>query len=149
MAAILVLNGPNLQHLGIREPEHYGVTGLEDVRQRLLKLCQNWQWTLEFHQSNSESTLLSVIQSFKEQQFDYLIFNPAGLTHSSIVLRDALLCWQVPFIEVHVSNPFQRECFRRVSLFSDIAVSTISGCGVLGYELALQAVHHRLGSNYG
>ena len=149
MPAILVLNGPNLQHLGQREPELYGSEQLIDIQNNLVQKANQHDIELVCYQSDSESELLAHLNTFHQNGFDTLILNPAALTHSSIILRDALLAHCIPFIEVHLTNPHKRETFRRVSLFSDIAKATISGCGALGYELAFEAARHQLGINHG
>ncbi len=149
MAKLLVLHGPNLQYLGMREPYIYGKNSLSEVQAQLSDMASSTDTLVSFHQSDSEAEILEHLHSFHENHFDALIFNPAAFTHSSIVIRDALLTHQIPFIEVHLSNPHQRECFRRVSLFSDIAQGIITGCGALGYKLAFEAACHRLGIKHG
>ena len=138
MGNILVLNGPNLNLLGTREPEVYGHTTLDDVYQRLQTKLKGSPHQLAAFQSNHEGQLVETIQQARGK-IDYIIFNPGAFTHTSIALRDALLAVQIPFIEVHLSNVFQRETFRHHSYFSDIAKGVILGLGVLGYELALAA----------
>ncbi len=139
MATILVLNGPNLNLLGVREPEVYGKTNLATIQQQLETLAQSRGHQIQFFQSNAEYQLVETIHQAYHNQLDYIIFNPAGYTHTSIVLRDALLATQIPFIEVHLSNIYQREAFRHHSYFSDIAQGVISGLGTYGYQLALEA----------
>ena len=134
---ILVLNGPNLNLLGKREPQIYGLDTLEDINKSLLEVANNSNIVLEFHQSNSESALITKTQSYFENNYDFLIINPAAFTHTSIALRDAIIAVNVPFIEIHLSNIFKREPFRHKSYFSDIAIGTISGFGVKGYHMAL------------
>ena len=138
MGNILVLNGPNLNLLGTREPEVYGHTTLDDVYQRLQTKLKGSPHQLAAFQSNHEGQLVETIQQARGK-IDYIIFNPGAFTHTSIALRDALLAVQIPFIEVHLSNVFQRETFRHHSYFSDIAKGVILGLGVLGYELSLAA----------
>lgn len=144
MAKILVLHGPNLQLLGNREPEVYGATTLTEINQMLMQMAEAQQVELICLQSNSEATLLDVIAASAEEKINVIIFNPAAFTHTSIALRDALLAVSIPFIEVHLSNVYQRESFRHHSYFSDIALGTITGFGPLSYQLALQAAFNLL-----
>jgi 3-dehydroquinate dehydratase-2 len=137
MASILVLNGPNLNLLGTREPETYGHTTLADIEQRLDALAEGHR--LDFFQSNDEAALIDRIHQARPEGVDFILINPAALTHTSVALRDALLGVDIPFIEIHISNVFAREPFRHHSYLSDIAVGVISGLGVQGYELALAA----------
>ena len=139
MAKILVLNGPNLNLLGTREPDHYGSVSLEDINKRLGEQAQEAGVQLLTFQSNAEHELTDHIHAAPHEDIDFIIFNPAGFTHTSVVLRDALLAVGIPFIEVHLSNVHAREDFRKHSYFSDIAAGVISGLGPIGYELALQA----------
>ena len=137
MAQILVLNGPNLNMLGIREPGHYGNTGLDAINARLSEAAYDQGHVLDCFQSNSETALIEKIhQSY--QVVDFIIFIPAAFTHTSVALRDALSAVSIPFIEIHLSNVHKRESFRHHSYFSDIAEGVISGLGAQGYELALQ-----------
>ncbi|GJJ80194.1 3-dehydroquinate dehydratase [Pasteurella canis] len=134
---ILLLNGPNLNMLGAREPKHYGSLSLSTIEQNLYELAKQYQLQLICFQSNSEEKLIDKIhQSF--EQIDFIIINPAAFTHTSVALRDALLAVAIPFVEVHLSNIHKREPFRHHSYFSDIAESVICGCGAQGYEFALQ-----------
>ena len=144
MPKILVLNGPNLNLLGTREPGHYGQDSLEDIGGRLREQAAAAGCALGFEQSNAEHLLLERIHQAREQGVDFIIFNPAAFTHTSVALRDALLAVAIPFIEVHLSNVHAREPFRAHSYFSDIAAGVISGLGAQGYELALQAALRRL-----
>jgi 3-dehydroquinate dehydratase-2 len=146
MATILVLNGPNLNLLGSREPGHYGVDTLDTINQRLTTQAQTAGHTLKSLQSNSEAELIDRVHSAMGR-VDFIILNPAAFTHTSIALRDALLGVKIPFIEVHLSNVYARESFRHHSYFSDIAIGTITGLGATGYELALQAAIDRLASS--
>jgi len=139
MPKILVLHGPNLNLLGAREPQHYGNTTLAEINQQLSVLAKKSGVDVITTQSNAEHELINQIQDAVKQQVDFIIINPAGFTHTSVALRDALTATGVPFIEVHLSNIYQRENFRRHSYFSDVAVGVISGLGAQGYELALQA----------
>jgi 3-dehydroquinate dehydratase-2 len=142
MARILVLNGPNLNLLGSREPGLYGQDTLADIEQRLAGLATGHE--LACFQSNAESALIERIHQAGADRVDFILINPAALTHTSIALRDALLGVKIPFIEVHLSNVFAREPFRHRSYLSDIAVGVISGLGAHGYELALAAALRRL-----
>ena len=135
--AILVLNGPNLNLLGTREPEIYGRETLADVERRLAATARAAGARLETFQSNHEGALIERIHAAKKQGFSFIIFNPAGFTHTSVALRDALTAVAIPFIEVHLSNVHAREPFRRHSYFSDAAVGTICGLGSRGYDFAL------------
>lgn len=144
MATILVLNGPNLNLLGLREPEHYGADTLQDIEQRLKRQAMDTGHQLDFRQSNAEHELVGWIHEAMAQGVGFILINPAAFTHTSIALRDALLATGIPFIEVHLSNVYAREPFRRHSYLSDKAVGVISGLGAQGYELALQAAVRRL-----
>lgn len=136
-AKILLLNGPNLNMLGKREPTHYGNLSLSDIEQQMQKLAQKHQVELTCFQANSEEKLIDKIhQSF--QSVDFIIINPAAYTHTSVALRDALLSVSIPFVEIHLSNIHKRETFRHHSYFSDIAEGVICGLGTQGYEFALQ-----------
>lgn len=134
---ILVLHGPNLNLLGMREPEHYGGTTLADIDARLLARARAAKVALECFQSNSEAALIERIHA-AWQKTDFILINPAAFTHTSVALRDALAAVGIRFIEVHISNVFAREAFRHHSYFSDLAVGVISGLGAQGYELALE-----------
>lgn len=144
MAKILVLNGPNLNLLGAREPEVYGKQTLADIEAHLQKLGANLGHSVECLQSNAEAVLIERVHRAKTDGTRFIIINPAAFTHTSIALRDALLGVAIPFIEVHLSNVHAREAFRHHSYFSDVAVGTIVGLGAQGYELALQAAAARL-----
>jgi 3-dehydroquinate dehydratase II len=144
MAHLLLLNGPNLNLLGTREPLIYGSDTLEQIVARLAQLAGQAGHPLTAFQSNAEAELINQIHGARSTQTAFIIFNPAALTHTSIALRDALLAVKIPFIEVHLSNVHARETFRHRSYFSDIAVGTITGLGVMGYELALRAAVHHL-----
>jgi 3-dehydroquinate dehydratase II len=139
MYTLLVLHGPNLNLLGTREPSHYGQVSLLDLNQRLIALAKAAGHQLEHCQSNAEAVLLERIHRARQEAIDFIIFNPAAFTHTSVALRDALLAVSIPFIEVHLSNVHAREAFRHQSYFSDIAQGVITGLGVQGYELAVQA----------
>jgi 3-dehydroquinate dehydratase-2 len=144
MAAILVLNGPNLNLLGTREPGHYGRTTLADLQRALETTAQAAGYRLDFIQSNAEHILIEAIHRAPLDEVRFILFNPAAFTHTSVALRDALLAVAIPFIEVHLSNVHAREPFRAHSYFSDIAVGVISGLGAEGYALALRAALSRL-----
>ncbi|HEY0635104.1 MAG TPA: type II 3-dehydroquinate dehydratase [Gammaproteobacteria bacterium] len=144
MAKLLVLNGPNLNMLGIREPGHYGRDDLASINRRLAERAQAAGHELENFQSNAEHELVERVHRAHGEKVDFIIINPAAFTHTSVALRDALSAVAIPFIEVHLSNVHAREPFRRHSYFSDIASGVISGLGAVGYELALEAALRRL-----
>lgn len=147
MAHLLLLNGPNLNLLGTREPSVYGSVTLEQIVARLGQLAADSGHHFSAFQSNAEADLITRIHEAPTTHVAFIIFNPAAFTHSSIALRDALLAVKIPFIEVHLSNIYARETFRHHSYFSDAAVGTITGLGPVGYELALRAaVHHLAGA---
>ena len=141
---ILVLNGPNLNLLGTREPERYGKETLAAIEERLTRQAAAAGVQLQFFQSNSEAELVERIQQAGQQGVDFILINPAAYTHTSVALRDAVAAVRIPFVEVHLSNVHAREAFRRQSYLSDLAVGVISGLGAKGYELALAfAVDHQ------
>jgi 3-dehydroquinate dehydratase II len=144
MSQILVLNGPNLNLLGTREPELYGSQTLDDIKHTLETQANAAGISLEFAQSNAEHELVERIHQSKTDQVAFIIINPAAFTHTSVAIRDALLGVEIPFIELHLSNTHAREEFRQHSFLSDIAVGVIAGLGPQGYELALQAAISRL-----
>ena len=144
MAKILVLNGPNLNLLGQREPEVYGTTTLADINQALETEAASAGHELSCFQSNAEHELVDRVHKAQAENTEFIIVNPGAFTHTSIALRDAFLGVAIPFIEVHLSNVFARESFRQHSYLSDIAVGVISGLGAQGYSLALQAVNQQL-----
>ena len=139
MARILLLNGPNLNLLGSREPGLYGTTSLATLEAELEASASARGHELVSFQSNAEHELIARVHAARDDGTEMILFNPAALTHTSVALRDALLAVAIPFIEVHISNVHGREAFRRQSYFSDIAVGSITGLGPMGYELALQA----------
>lgn len=147
MAKLLILNGPNLNLLGEREPGHYGSDTLDAINQRLTTIAQAAGHALSSFQSNAEHELVNKIQAAINEDVAFIVINPAAFTHTSVALRDALSATAIPFIEVHLSNVHAREPFRRKSYFSDIAVGVICGLGPIGYELALQAAIRRLEQN--
>ena len=144
MSTITVLNGPNLNLLGLREPGHYGNKTLADIDAMLGTQAARLNHQLAFHQTNAEHEMVAQIHAAYQNQVDFILINPAAFTHTSVAIRDALLATKIPFIEVHLSNIHAREPFRKHSYFSDIAQGVISGMGAIGYELALQAAHQLL-----
>jgi 3-dehydroquinate dehydratase-2 len=144
MSSLLVLNGPNLNLLGTREPGHYGAKGLAEIEAGLVRLARSAGHELVCFQSNAEHELIDRVHQARREGVGFVILNPAAFTHTSIALRDALLAVGIPFIEVHLSNVYRREPFRHRSYFSDIADGVIAGLGAQGYELALQAALARL-----
>ena len=144
MARLLLLNGPNLNLLGIREPAVYGTDTLASIEQRAAAVARETGHELSAFQSNAEHELIERVQRARGEGVAFLLINPGAFTHTSIALRDALLATALPFIEVHLSNPQAREPFRRHSYFSDIAVGVISGLGAFGYEAAVRAAAQRL-----
>ena len=147
MARILVLNGPNLNLLGSREPEHYGQDALAHIEQRLRAQAESADHNLDFYQSNAEHELITKMHQAGQNDTEFILINPAAFTHTSVAIRDALLGIGVPFIEIHLSNVYSREPFRHHSYLSDVAVGVISGLGAEGYELALQAAISRVGTH--
>jgi 3-dehydroquinate dehydratase-2 len=148
MPKILVLHGPNLNLLGIREPQHYGVATLADIDKKLHEMAKKAGVELTSQQSNAEHELVNFVQAAGKGNVDFILINPAAFTHTSVALRDALSAVNIPFIEIHISNIFKREEFRHHSYFSDIATGVISGLGAQGYELALlSALAHITQSN--
>ena len=139
MARLLLLNGPNLNLLGSREPEHYGADTLESIEKRAIAVALECGHELTAFQSNAEHALIERLHQAGREQVSFLILNPGGFTHTSVALRDAVLAVRLPFIVVHLSNTYAREPFRRQSYFSDIAVGSIIGLGAFGYELAIRA----------
>ncbi|MGI9236037.1 MAG: type II 3-dehydroquinate dehydratase [Woeseiaceae bacterium] len=142
MSSLLLINGPNLNLLGSREPEVYGATRLSDIEVRASALAAELGHELHCFQSNAEHELINRVQQAGADGVAFIILNPGGFTHTSVALRDAMLAVQIPFIEIHLSNTFAREEFRQRSYFSDIAKSCLFGFGAHGYELALQAASH-------
>lgn len=144
MARILLLNGPNLNLLGSREPGVYGTTTLAEIEAQLKIEAEKLGHQLDSCQKNQEGLLVERIHQARADNVAFIIFNPAAFTHTSVALRDALLAVNIPFIEIHLSNVFSRETFRHHSYFSDIAAGVILGLGPQGYRLALLAAHERL-----
>ena len=147
MAKILVLQGPNLNLLGTREPEIYGATTLADIEHQLINSAKQAGHQLDHLQSNAEYELIDRIHAARTDGTEFIIINPAAFTHTSVAIRDALAGVAIPFIEIHISNVHARETFRHHSYLSDIAVGVICGLGVQGYELALQAALQQLAKN--
>ncbi|MFZ2542340.1 MAG: type II 3-dehydroquinate dehydratase [Gallionella sp.] len=144
MKNILVLHGPNLNLLGSREPAVYGHVTLDEINARLMKLAKSQGASLSCFQSNAEALLVDRVQQASADGTEFIIINPAAFTHTSVALRDALAAVAIPFIEVHLSNVFAREAFRKESFFSDLAIGVISGLGAVGYECAVQyALSHK------
>jgi len=147
MTSVLVLHGPNLNTLGRREPSVYGTTTLEQINARMARFAATAGMDFSAFQSNAEHELIGRIQEAADDGTDWILINPAAFTHTSVALRDALAAVNLPFIEVHLSNPAQREPFRHTSYFSDLAAGTICGFGADSYLLALQAVALRTTNN--
>ncbi len=147
MSDLLLLNGPNLNLLGSREPSVYGDTTLADIESRCQAVASELGLKLDCFQSNAEHLLIERIHKAREQEVDFILFNPGAFTHTSVALRDALLAVDVPFVEIHLSNTFAREAFRHESFFSDIAIGSIVGFGAFGYEMALMAARTHLASD--
>jgi len=145
MAKILVINGPNLNLLGDREPDHYGNDSLDSINEALQNKATELGHELEHFQSNAEADLIERIHQAKKDSVGFIIINPAAFTHTSVALRDALAGVAIPFIEVHLSNVHARESFRKESYFSDIALGVITGLGAQGYHFALLAADKNIG----
>lgn len=144
MAHLLLINGPNLDLLGQREPGLYGELSLADIEARCSALATELGHRLDACQSNAEHELVARIHEASREKVDFILINPAAFTHTSVALRDALLAVAIPFIEIHLSNVHAREAFRHASYFSDIAQGTITGLGAIGYELAVRAAADQL-----
>lgn len=138
MREIAIINGPNLNLLGVREPDVYGNESLADINKKLQGVAAELNLSLRFVQSNAEHELVDYIHQCHHDQISGIVINPAAFTHTSVAIRDALLGTQIPFIEVHLSNVHAREAFRSESFFADVAIGTITGLGSLGYEMALR-----------
>jgi len=147
MAKILVLHGPNLNLLGVREPAIYGRDTLADINTRLTTRASEAGHSVAYFQSNAEHELVGRIHQARDEGVAFIVINPGAFTHTSIALRDALTGVAIPFIEVHLSNPHAREPFRHTSYLSDVAVGVICGLGAHGYQLALDAALRRVGDN--
>jgi 3-dehydroquinate dehydratase-2 len=144
MARVLLLNGPNLNLLGSREPGIYGAQTLESIENRAAEVARESGHELSAFQSNAEHELIERIHRAPADGIAFLVFNPGAFTHTSVALRDAITAVRLPFIEVHLSNTHAREPFRKHSYFSDIAVGVITGLGAFGYELAVRAAARQL-----
>ena len=144
MTQVLVINGPNLNLLGEREPGQYGQRSLQEILDDMSVVAEGCEVSLSHIQSNSEGDLIDAVQTAGREGIDWIILNPAGYTHTSVALRDALLAVEIPFIEVHLSAVSAREPFRQVSYFADIAEGVISGFRGESYLLALQAIINRI-----
>ena len=144
MSKLLLLNGPNLNLLGEREPDVYGSTSLADIEARCVSLAEELGHELDCFQSNAEHDLINRVQTAAADGVRFTLLNPGGFTHTSVALRDALLGVNMPFIEIHLSNTFAREDFRHKSYFSDIATGCLFGLGAYAYELAIQAAHRQI-----
>ena len=149
MARVLLLNGPNLNLLGSREPGIYGVESLESIEKRAIEVAREVGHELSVFQSNAEHELIERIHRAPADGIAFLVFNPGAFTHTSVALRDAIAAVRLPFIEVHLSNTHAREPFRKHSYFSDIAVGVITGLGAFGYELAVRAAARQLAQPQG
>jgi 3-dehydroquinate dehydratase-2 len=143
MSKVLVLNGPNLNLLGRREPDVYGATTLQDLENGLIAKAPAGM-SLEFYQSNHEGEIIDRIHQLMDEPVDGIVINPGAWTHTSVAIRDALSAVNVPFVEVHISNVHAREAFRHHSYFSDIALAVIAGCGIQGYTFALETLNRHL-----
>lgn len=148
MSDLLLINGPNLNLLGSREPKHYGMKTLAQIEGDLVSEAERLGHKLQTFQSNHEGELVERVQKARAEGIAFILLNPGAYTHTSVALRDALLGVGLPFIEVHLSNTYAREAFRRHSYFSDIARGVIVGLGPLGYRLALQAAHTQLAATH-
>lgn len=148
MSDLLLINGPNLNLLGTREPKHYGQATLAQLETDLISEAGRLGHRLATYQSNHEGELVDRVHKAKADNVAFILLNPGGYTHTSVALRDAMLAVGIPFVEVHLSNTYAREAFRRHSYFSDIARGVIVGLGPLGYRLALQAAHAQLAATH-
>lgn len=147
MSTILLINGPNLNLLGTREPDVYGADTLDDIITRARTVAADLGHDLDACQSNAEHELIDRVQAAATDGTGFVIVNPGAFTHTSVALRDAFLAVSLPFIELHLSNTFAREDFRHKSYFSDIATACLFGFGAYGYELAVRAAAQHLASN--
>jgi 3-dehydroquinate dehydratase-2 len=145
MNTLLLINGPNLNLLGSREPDTYGSVTLKSIEAECAAMAQLEGFKLTSFQSNSEHEIVDKIQSAPAEKVAYIIINPAAFTHTSVAIRDSLLAVAIPFIEIHISNIAARESFRTHSYFSDVAEGTICGFGIYGYTLAVKAAMNKLG----
>jgi 3-dehydroquinate dehydratase-2 len=148
VSEILLINGPNLNLLGTREPQHYGQATLPQIETDLIAEARKLGHRLQTYQSNHEGELVDRVHKAKADGIQFILLNPGAYTHTSVALRDALLAVALPFIEIHLSNTHSREPFRKHSYFSDIARGVIVGLGPQGYRLALQAAHSQLATTH-
>lgn len=146
MPTVLLLNGPNLNLLGTREPEVYGADTLDDIVERARAVAAGLGLDVTAYQSNAEHDLIDRVHRTATDGTGFIIINPGAFTHTSVALRDAFLAVDTPFIELHLSNTFAREAFRHKSYFSDIALACMFGLGAFGYELAVRAAARHLAS---
>ncbi len=144
MSKILLINGPNLNLLGTREPEIYGDVTLKEIEEKLKSSAEDAGHEFNSIQSNAEHEIINTIQDAAKNAVDVIIINPGPLTHTSIALRDTFLSTKIPFVEIHISNIFEREDFRKNSFLSDISIGCIIGCGISGYGLAMRRVKNFL-----
>jgi 3-dehydroquinate dehydratase-2 len=148
VSELLLINGPNLNLLGSREPKLYGNRSLPQIENDLISEAERLGHRLNVYQSNHEGELIDRVHKARTDAVAYILLNPGAYTHTSVALRDAMLAVNIPFIEVHLSNTYAREAFRKHSYFSDIARGVIVGLGPLGYRLALQAAHAQLAATH-
>lgn len=148
MSELLLINGPNLNLLGSREPKLYGSKSLPQIENDLISEAERLGHRLQVYQSNHEGELVDRVHKARTDAIAFILLNPGAYTHTSVALRDAMLAVNIPFIEVHLSNTHARENFRKHSYFSDIARGVIVGLGPLGYRLALQAAHAQLAATH-
>ena len=148
MSELLLINGPNLNLLGSREPKLYGSKSLPQIENDLISEAERLGHRLQVYQSNHEGELVDRVHKARSDAVAFILLNPGAYTHTSVALRDAMLAVNIPFIEVHLSNTHARENFRKHSYFSDIARGVIVGLGPLGYRLALQAAHAQLAATH-
>jgi len=148
VSELLLINGPNLNLLGSREPRLYGMKSLAQIETELISDAERLGHRLQTYQSNHEGELVDRVHKARTDGVAYILLNPGAYTHTSVALRDALLAVSLPFIEIHLSNTYSREPFRKHSYFSDIARGVIVGLGPMGYRLALQAAHTQLASTH-
>ena len=149
MSGLLLINGPNLNLLGSREPDVYGAATLADIEARCEAVAAELGHDITCFQSNAEHELIDRVQQAQQDRVDFIIINPGAFTHTSVALRDALLAVDIPFIEVHLSNTFAREEFRHTSYFSDIAAACLFGFGHYGYEIAVRAAGQHVATGEG
>lgn len=147
MAKVLVINGPNLNLLGLREPDYYGQMSLEQINGMLIKEAEHYGLAIDFYQSNHEGYLIDAIHDALTKNIDFLVINPGAFTHYSYAIRDAIKAVNIPAIEVHLSNVHNREAFRQHSVIAPVCIGQISGFGHLSYSLALKFISEKLEHN--